>query len=177
MTGPGAEIHGEHPYAEPVEHRAPVRRLRGRLTAPVTLWTAGTGRDRAGLTVASVLVVDGDPGAVVGMIDPDSDLADAIDEYGTFAVTPLGWDDRLLADRFGGLAPAPGGLFAQDPWTDTDWGPVPAGAGTWLGCRASGTAQVGWSRRVDAVVEHLTLGDDIPALAYRRGRYHRIDPS
>lgn len=173
----GAEIHGENPYVAPAELRDPVRRLRGRLTAPVTLWTAGSGAGRAGLTVASVLVVAGEPGVVVGMLDPDSDLADAIEEYGRFAVTPLGWGQRLLADRFGLLAPAPGGLFAQEPWTDTDWGPVPAGAGTWLGCRVTGTAGAGWSRRVDGEIEHLELGDDEPALAYRRGRYHRIDPT
>jgi hypothetical protein len=35
-------IGGQHPFATPPELRSPARRLRGRLLAPVTVWTAGT---------------------------------------------------------------------------------------------------------------------------------------
>jgi flavin reductase (DIM6/NTAB) family NADH-FMN oxidoreductase RutF len=171
MDEPGAQIHAEHPYATPAGQRDPLRRFRGRLAAPVTLWTTGTGRGRAGLTVASTLVVDGAPACVVGMVDPDSDLADAIEQTGTFAVQLLGDRHRVLADRFGGLAPAPGGLFAQQDWTDTEWGPVLAAGTSWLGCRYEGAAEVGWSRRIDATVQQVTLADDEPILVYRRGRY------
>jgi len=48
-------------------------------------------------------------------------------------VTLLHSGDHLLADRFGGQLPAPGGLFAEGNWRDTDFGPVPAGAPTWAG--------------------------------------------
>ncbi len=34
---PGARIHHTDPFAAPAEDRSPVRRLRGRLAAPVTL--------------------------------------------------------------------------------------------------------------------------------------------
>jgi len=171
---PGGQIHAEHPYSTPAGARDPLRRFRGRLVASVTLWTAGTGRARAGLTVASTLVVDGDPARLVGMIDPESDLAEAIDESGCFVVQLLTDRHRVLADRFAGLAPAPGGVFAQQEWTDTEWGPVLAAGTSWLGCRYDGDAAMGWSRRIDATVRHVSLGDDEPTLLYRRGRYHTL---
>lgn len=37
----GVSIHSTDPFATPGERRSPVRQLRGRLAAPVTLWTAG----------------------------------------------------------------------------------------------------------------------------------------
>ncbi len=71
-------IHDEHPFAEPQGRRDPVRLLRGRLGGAVSLWTAGAGRARAGLTVSSLLVLPGEPPRVLGLIDPDSDLADTL---------------------------------------------------------------------------------------------------
>jgi hypothetical protein len=47
---------GDTPFAVPPERRSPARRLRGRLVAPVTVWTAGHPPGGAGLTVSSVLV-------------------------------------------------------------------------------------------------------------------------
>ena len=55
-------ISSEHPFLPPEQDRDPVRRLRGRLISPVTLWTAADGIDRAGLTVGSTVIADGDPG-------------------------------------------------------------------------------------------------------------------
>jgi hypothetical protein len=34
-------VGGQHPFATPPDRRSPARRLRGRLLAPVTVWTAG----------------------------------------------------------------------------------------------------------------------------------------
>ena len=52
-------IHPGHPFPTPDD---PVRRLRGRIGATVSLWTAGTSDDdRAGLTVSSWLVGTGVP--------------------------------------------------------------------------------------------------------------------
>ena len=72
-------IHSEHPFLEP--ERDPVRQLRGRLGGAVTLWTSGTGDgplDRAGLTVTSVLVANGEPPRLLALLDPDSDLAETL---------------------------------------------------------------------------------------------------
>src|SRR5882757_9013403 len=106
---PGGQIHASDPFATPESDKSDVRRLRGRLAAPVTLWTAP---GPSGLTVSSVLVADGDPGRVLGLIDEESDFWAAAAAAGRFAVTPLTPADRQLADRFAGLMPSPGGLFA-----------------------------------------------------------------
>src|SRR3546814_3435345 len=49
-------------------NRDPVRRLRGRLEAPVTLWTSGDEKARAGLTVSSIMVAAGPEGRIIGLI-------------------------------------------------------------------------------------------------------------
>ena len=169
-------VHGDHPFLPPESERSPVRRLRGRLGAAVTLWTSGSGPDRAGLTVASMLVADGDPGRVLGLLDPDSELSDALAKGETFAVNVLAWSDRALADAFAGVAPAPGGVFRLGAWTDTAWGPVLDTALAWAGCRLlPQTRQVGWSVLVEGEIAHVALrDDDSPALLHRRGRYHRL---
>jgi flavin reductase (DIM6/NTAB) family NADH-FMN oxidoreductase RutF len=165
---PGGRIHSSDPFATPEEERSPVRRLRGRLAAPVTLWTAPGPQ---GLTVSSMLVADGDPGRVLGLIDEESDLWDALTEAGRFAVAPLGPDDRQLADRFAGLSPAPGGLFAAGEWTPTEYGPVPAHAGTWAGCRLESSRECGWALLVEGVIETVSLGSEAAPLIHYRGRY------
>ena len=166
-------IHSEHPFLEP--ERDPVRRLRGRLGGAVTLWTSGTGDgplDRAGLTVTSMLVANGQPPRVLALLDPDSDLAEMLAETGLAVVSLLTWDDRALADAFGGTAPAPGGAFRLGAFVQTPWGPRLAGAATWGGVRLESTAEVGWSSLVTCVIEELEVGDDEP-LVHRRGRYQR----
>ena len=132
FDGPGGRIHGGDPFATPEHDKSAVRRLRGRLTAPVTLWTTPA---PAGLTVSSTLVADGEPGRILGLIDEESEFWEAAAARGRFAVVPLTPADRQLADRFAGLMPAPGGLFATGEWTETAYGPVPAHLGTWAGCR------------------------------------------
>jgi flavin reductase (DIM6/NTAB) family NADH-FMN oxidoreductase RutF len=166
-------IHSEHPFLEP--GRDAVRQLRGRLGGAVTLWTAGLGdgpRDRAGLTVTSVLVANGEPPRVLALLDPDSALAETMAGTGLAVVTMLTWEDRPLADAFGGTAPAPGGAFRQAEFVPTPWGPRLAGAATWAGVRVESTTGVGWSHLVTCVVEELTVGDEEP-LVHRRGRYQR----
>jgi flavin reductase (DIM6/NTAB) family NADH-FMN oxidoreductase RutF len=167
-------IHGTDPFATPEPDRSPVRRLRGRLVAPVTLWTAP---GPAGLTVSSMLVADGEPGRVLGLVDDESELWEAISAAGRFAVCPLGTGQRQLADRFAGLAPAPGGWFAQDRWVQTGYGPVPAGDGvTWAGCRLAGSRRCGWAMLVEGTIAELTIGPAAGAdpLSYYRGRYREL---
>jgi len=153
------------------EHlRSPLRRLRRRLPAAVTLWTAP---GPAGLTVSSTVVADGDPGRLLGIVDEESALWEAVEDSGRFAVTTLTSDDRQLADRFAGLLPAPGGLFGTaGAWTPSDYGPVPAGHGTWAGCRLDSGRPFGWGLLVEATIETLEVGDPGAPLIHHRGRYH-----
>jgi flavin reductase (DIM6/NTAB) family NADH-FMN oxidoreductase RutF len=171
----GVTIHATDPFATPDDARSPLRRLRGRMPATVTLWTA-YGRDGrpAGLTVSSTVVAEGDPGLVLGLLDNESDLYAALLASGRFVAMVLRAGDDQLADRFAGLLPAPGGLFADGGWEPTDFGPVRAGVHPWVGCTLSSSARVGYGIMVQATVDRLELGDgDLAPLVRYRGRYLR----
>ncbi|MCL8027026.1 flavin reductase family protein [Nocardioides bruguierae] len=169
-------IHSTHPFATDDD---PVRRFRGRLGGSVSLWCAGDGATRAGLTVTSLLLAHGEPPRLLALLDPDADLTEELRETGTAAVSLLSWRDRMLAEVFAGLAPSPGGPFRAATFTDTAWGPRPADAAAWAGVRLESEREVGWSAEVTCVLEHAEVGeerhdaaDDQP-LAHRRGRYLR----
>jgi flavin reductase (DIM6/NTAB) family NADH-FMN oxidoreductase RutF len=164
-------IHAEDPFATPEGDRSPLRRLRSRFAAPVSLWTAP---GPAGLTVSSMLVVDGEPGRVLGLLDDESELWTAIEESGRFAVAPLRERDRQLADRFAGLMPAPGGLFRAERWRDTGYGPVLEDVATWAGCRLTDSRPCGWALLVEGVVERVEIGPEDAPLVHYRGRYRPL---
>lgn len=169
-------IHSDHPFRPPEGDRDPVRRLRGRLGGTVSLWTTGgEPAERAGLTVSSFLVVAGDPGHVLALLDPDSDFAEALTRTRSAVVQLLEWQHRDLADAFAGVAPAPGGVFKLGEWTTTEWGPLLAGATAWAGVRLvqGDLSEVGWSVLADCVVEHVEIGAETHPLVHRRGRYQR----
>lgn len=168
---PGAKIHASDPFATPETDRSPVRRFRGRLAAAVTLWTSP---GPAGLTVSSTTIADGDPAKVLGLIDDESDLWDTISQTRRFAVVPLTESDQQLADRFAGLMPAPGGLFAHGEWTETAYGPVPASAGAWIGCTLDADRPLGWSLLVEATIAEVHVVHDAAPLLHYRGRYLKL---
>lgn len=168
---PGGQIHHTDPFATPHAERSPVRRFRGRLPAAVTLWTAP---GPAGLTVSSTLVADGDPARLLGLIDEESELWAAASAAGRFAVAPLAPKHRQLADRFAGLFPAPGGLFADGGWTETPYGPVPADADGWAGCRLDGSREFGWALLIEATIETVEFVGEAGPLVHYRGRYREV---
>jgi flavin reductase (DIM6/NTAB) family NADH-FMN oxidoreductase RutF len=164
-------IHHHDPFATPESARSQVRRLRGRFAQTVTLWTAP---GPAGLTVSSCLVADGEPGRMLGLIDEESELWEAVTRAGVFAVSLLTPEDKQLADRFAGLMPAPGGLFRQgESWTETAFGPVLARA--WAGCRLESARAVGWSSLVEGTIVEVHLTDRSESLLHHRGSYGRLD--
>lgn len=168
----GGQIHAEHPFLPPESERNPVRRLRGRLTSPVTLLTAEHAGRPAGLTVSSVLVADGDPGQLLVILDPLSDLHDAVLGSGAAVLNLLGTTDRRLAEAFGFQSPAPGGPFRLAEWAASEWGPVLVGATGWAGCRLLADQRpVGWGVELQFTIEHVTIGRDDPPLLHHRGRY------
>jgi flavin reductase (DIM6/NTAB) family NADH-FMN oxidoreductase RutF len=168
-------IHTDHPFLDPESGRDPVRRFRGRLGGAVTLWTAGGagGAGRAGLTVSSLMVANGEPARLLALLDPDADLTEVLASTGRASVSLLAWPHRDLADAFAGVAPAPGGAFRLAEWEETAWGPRLAGAPAWAGVALESTAEVGWSALVTCRVEEVVVGDDTPPLVHRRGRYQR----
>lgn len=160
-------IHSTHPFADPEPD--PVRRLRGRLTGTVALLTSGD----AGLTVSSLMVANGETARVLALVDPDSDLAAAVEETGLAVVALLSWTHRDLAEAFAGTAPAPGGPFRTGTFEPTAWGPRLADATTWAGTRLESAATVGWSTLLTLTVDEVHVGDDDAPLVHRRGRFVR----
>jgi flavin reductase (DIM6/NTAB) family NADH-FMN oxidoreductase RutF len=162
-------IHSSHPFATEPD---PVRRFRGRIGGAVSLWTAGgeEPHPRAGLTVSSVMVANGEPGRVLGLLDPDAALTEVLLETRRGVVQLLEWADRDLADVFGGVAPAPGGAFTLGAWEGSAYGPVLAGR-THALVTVESTAGVGWSTLVTATIDRVAMVDDRRPLEHRRGRY------
>jgi flavin reductase (DIM6/NTAB) family NADH-FMN oxidoreductase RutF len=164
-------IHSGHPFADPEPD--PVRRFRGRVGGAVSLWTAGSGRDRAGLTVTSLMVAGGDPGRVLALLDPDADLTSALESTGRAVVQLLSWRHRQLAEAFAGTAPAPGGAFRAGEFDETPSGPRLVDADTWVEVALDDARDVGWSRLVTCALTDVTVGDDPEPLLHRRGRWVR----
>lgn len=158
------------------------------MLAPVTLWTGYADARPVGWTVSSVLLADGPEPALVGLLDPDADLTEAITPEGEHAaaapgdgnkvaISLLGWQHRRLPDAFAGLAPAPGGPFTLGTWTDTDYGPVLADAPGWLGATVIEARLLGWSTLLTARIDQVEIGpDDDQLLGHLRGRYLPVSP-
>jgi flavin reductase (DIM6/NTAB) family NADH-FMN oxidoreductase RutF len=164
-------IHSSHPFADPDPD--PVRRFRGRLGGTVALLTSGDSGGRAGLTVSSLMVANGEPARVLALVDPDSDLAEAVGRTGRAVVQLLSWPHRDLAEAFAGTAPAPGGPFRTGEFEDTEWGPRLADTTTWAGVTLESATTVGWSSLLALAIEQIAVGDDDEPLLHRRGRYVR----
>lgn len=168
-------IHPDNPFTDPVPDQ--VRRFRARLGGRVSLWTSGAGRERAALTVSSFMVGTGEPGVVVGLLDPDTDLAERLADTGRAVVHLLDWRHRDLAEQAAGLMPAPGGVFAQAAFEDSDHGPFLPDVGVRASVRLTGTtppeSDAGWSWLVTCTIDALVIGDEEDPLHHRRGRYER----
>ena len=167
-------IHYEDPFATPLEKREPWRRLRGRLAAPVTLWTSGGPDARTGLTISSIVIADGEPPLVLGLMKDTADLFTSIQETGRFVVHVAERDDRTLADRFAGLRPSPGGLFAGEEVEDTEWGPVLTRLVNRASCRLVGEVAAGYQRLVQGAIERIDLDELESPLVLFRGRYRSL---
>ena len=146
--------------------------MRARVGATVSLWTSGQGETAAGLTVSSYVVVNGEPGRLVGALDPDADLTDRIASTGRAVVQLLAWSDRNLAEMFGGTMPAPGGAFGQADFVDTAYGPRLAHAVAWAHCSLESSVPTGWSDLVTLSIDELAVGD-ADWLVHEGGRFRR----
>jgi 3-hydroxy-9,10-secoandrosta-1,3,5(10)-triene-9,17-dione monooxygenase reductase component len=167
-------IGGAHPFATPPERRDPARRLRGRLLAPVTVWTAGDDRSGAGLTVSSVLVAEGEPAHLLGLIDPTSAFWEAMRDTGSFVVHVLAAGDRALAERFSEVRPPVRGAFGGLRVAASRWGPILAGRRPRAACRLVGSTPAGHAELVDGIIEQLELHDLEDPLAYLHGAYRSV---
>jgi flavin reductase (DIM6/NTAB) family NADH-FMN oxidoreductase RutF len=168
-------VGSDDPFATLLDERRLDRRFRGRLVAPVTVWTAGSSARRAGLTVSSLLVAEGDPAEVLGLLDPLSDLFDVLVERGRFVVHVLDAGDRRLAGMFAGAYPVD--PFEEVATSEGDFGPVIGGTRHTLGSRLVRSEVVGFQMLVRGRIEALDIAPDAgqPLVRYR-GRYRKLAP-
>jgi len=165
------EIHDEPPFATPPDLRDPVRQFRGRLTAPVTVVTAGHDGGRAGLTVSSILVAEGEPSHAHFLVGPTTDLWHAIEETEAFIVHVLQYEHRDLSDIFAFIRPSPGGPFSGLEVRDTGYGPEITRVRTRAYCRYAGQRAAGAHVMVAGRIEEIALHDLRQPLGYFRGEY------
>jgi flavin reductase (DIM6/NTAB) family NADH-FMN oxidoreductase RutF len=167
-------IHGENPFVDAPDQRDPVRRFRGRLTAPVTIVAAGTPANRTGLTVSSLNVIEGGPGSVHLVIGPTADIWDAMAATGRFIIHICRREDRRLAEVFAGLRPSPGGIFSGLAIDDTEHGPVMIELPDRAYCRLVERIETGNSGVVIGEIDHVEIGELSDPLVYFRGAYRSL---
>lgn len=167
-------IHTEHPFMPDPEDRDQARRFRGRLVAPVTIVTAGDEDQRVGLTVSSLVVIEGDPPVVQLVVGPNSDLWDVVEESGRFVVHVCPAGDSNTAEIFAGLRPNPGGVFAGSETSQSEWGPVLADFSNRAFCTFSQKEEIGYSGLVTGVIDKVEITELRDPLAYFRGRYRSL---
>ena len=158
----GGWIHDEHPFSAPLDLRDPTRQLRGRLASGITVFTSGGPDSRTGLTVSSLLIAEGEPSRIVALVGEATDLWFAIEQSGSWIVHVLESSDQQLSDRFAGLRPSPGGLFAGLDIEDTPWGPSISTLGTRAYCRLERSVETGFHRLVTGVIDEVDLDDSDP---------------
>ena len=168
-------VGSQPPFAVPPERRDPARRLRGRLVAPVTVWTAGRPPGGAGLTASSVLVAEGQPARLLGLIDPTSAFWEAAQETRAFVVHVLAAGDRALAERFTEIRPPIRGPFERLEVAESPWSPVLGGSRPRAACRLTGSVPLGYAELVEGVIERLELHDLDDPLAWLHGAYHAVE--
>ena len=169
-------IHDDHPFQTPPGERDPVRQFRGRLTAPVTVVTAGSPGAEVGLTVSSLMVAEGDPGSVIVLIGSGTELWDTLGESsGRFIVHILDGSMRDDADTFATIRPRPGGMFTGVEVVYTDWGPALVDAPNRAYCTMTTYDALPFHYLVRADIDQLDIADLADPAIYFRGDYRKLD--
>lgn len=167
-------IHHQDPFATPPSMREPIRRFRGRLTSGVTIWTAAGEQGPVGLTVSSILVAEGRPSQIFGLVSDTTDLFEAIERTGRFVAHIVDAHRRRWADGFAGLYPMPGGAFNNLGWTQGDHGPEIEELPNRARCELIEILPAGYQRLIRAEVDQLSVADLDEPLVYFRGRYRDL---
>jgi flavin reductase len=149
-----------------------------RFAAGVTVVTAVGDAGYVGITVSAFSLLSLDPPLALVCIHAGSQLLDAIQSSGAFAVTILGSRQELLAETFAGRAPSSDPSFSDIPHRTLLTGaPILAGGLAWLDCRLeqahSGGDHTIFVGRV--VAAGVAEGQDDPLL-YFGSQYRRLAP-
>lgn len=167
-------IHGDNPFVDDAGDRDPLRRFRGRLSAPVTIVTTGSSDAPTGLTVSSLLVIEGNPGVVQMVVTPTSDLWSALTVTRRFIVHICTVEDRHLAEVFAGVRPSPGGPFSNLDVSVTGHGVTLDRLTDRLYCRFVEKREQGHAGVVVGEVDNIEIRDLLDPLVYFRGRFRTL---
>ena len=167
-------IHDDNPFTDDPDSRDPVRRFRGRLSVPVTIFTSGAEENRVGLTVSSLLVLEGESGWIEAVVGPTSDLWDVVDETGRFVVHVCRDRHRTLAEVFAGIRPNPGGMFTGTSVTPSDWGPLLDDISDRAFCTLTSRRELGYAGLVTGRIDRVEVADLENPLVYFRGNYRSL---
>ncbi len=167
---------GSDPFELSDDERDPIRRLRGRLPMPVTIWTAYGEEDlAAGITVSSAIVAEGDPPSVLGLVAPDSAFWDSVRTSKRFVVHVLNQDQSRIADQF--ALRYPGDPFEGLSIAASEHGPVLCDVGTRSDCTLTGYLDGGYSLLIRGSIDEVDLDPNpIQPLIHYRGRYFTTGP-
>ena len=163
-----------NPFSDPLESRSVARRFRGRLAAPVTIWTSGPPEARTGLTVSSLVVADGEPPLVLGLINDTTSLYDTIVDSGSFVVHVAEEHQQRMSEVFAGLRPSPGGMFTSVGFHDGPYGPVLDDLAVRAFCRLDDVSRAGSHHVISGRIEEASLGQPLAPLVRFRGRYREL---
>jgi 3-hydroxy-9,10-secoandrosta-1,3,5(10)-triene-9,17-dione monooxygenase reductase component len=177
MVEDGVRRYGDDPFLTPPPHRDEVRRFRGRLAAPVTIWTTCDAQgDPIGLTVSAIVVVSGSVPYVAGLLDAGSDFYEAVEAHRRFVVHVVPASERRLADEFAGRYPGKSPFSGRDV-VSSNWGPVLSTVATRACCALDDSVPCGEMTLVRGLVEETTLPDETaPPLVHYQGKYYTIGP-
>jgi flavin reductase (DIM6/NTAB) family NADH-FMN oxidoreductase RutF len=144
----------------------------------VTVWTThADATGPAGITVASILVAEGQPAMILGLIDPLSAFADAVVDSCRFVVHVVAEAQAKLADQLAGRSPTALDRFDDLEVSQSPWGPVLHDLTTRAYCTVLDATEAGESNLIRAAVDEIELSGTPPApLVYVRGFYRAVRP-
>lgn len=154
------------------------RWLRRRLAGGVTAVTTLTDRGYRAATVSGALLASTSPLQVAISVERESQMEEWIRESGVFAVSILPWRQKLLADRFAGLAPLPSATFADiDHFTAETGCPIVRQSLGWADCTVESDVVTGDHRLFVGAALAAGPGEAAtdPPLVYFDNRYLRTD--
>lgn len=136
--------------------------------------TAGEEGRRTGLTVSSLVVIEGEPGRIEVVVGPTTDLWETVEESGRFVIHVCGEQHRAMAEVFAGLRPSPGGIFTGLEVTQSQWGPVIEQLADRAYCSFESRSEIGYGGVVSGVIDRIEVADSAQPLVYFRGSYRTL---
>jgi flavin reductase (DIM6/NTAB) family NADH-FMN oxidoreductase RutF len=151
-----------------------LRAFMRRAPAGVSVLTVDTGRERLGLTVASLLSLSLDPPLVGVSIAREAAMHELLREAGGFTVSLLAGGQEWLAQHFARGVPPIGMWHGVETEQGERGAPLLAGALGWLECRLVAEHLTGDHTLFVGEVEALRLGSAAPPLVYLDGAYRTL---